>query len=65
MGYPHLFSPGRIGNIHIKNRIIMAAMGTGLAGFNGEITANSLKYYEERARAGVGLIITEMATVDN
>lgn len=64
MNYPHLFSPGRIGRLQIKNRIVMPAMYTGLATVNGEVTSQMIDYYEARARGGAGLIIVEVACID-
>ena len=59
-----LFSPEKIGNLHVKNRLVMTAMGCGLAQENGIITDEFIAYYEARAKGGVGLIITEVACVD-
>ncbi|UYZ22404.1 FAD-dependent oxidoreductase [Mesobacillus jeotgali] len=64
MNYPHLFSVGKIGSVTLKNKIVMPAMGTGLASSDGELTEQQIRYYEERAKGGTGLIITEFTTVD-
>jgi 2,4-dienoyl-CoA reductase-like NADH-dependent reductase (Old Yellow Enzyme family)/thioredoxin reductase len=64
MKYPHLFTVGKIGSLMLKNRVVMPAMGTRLATDNGEITDQQIRYYEERAKGGAGLIITEFTTVD-
>lgn len=64
MKYSHLFEKGRIGNLTLKNRIVMPPMGTGLAGPNGEITDHQIAYYEERAKGGTGLIIVEYTSID-
>ncbi|MBM7651281.1 2,4-dienoyl-CoA reductase-like NADH-dependent reductase (Old Yellow Enzyme family) [Neobacillus cucumis] len=42
----------------------MPGMGTNLAGPNGEMTDHQIRYYEERAKGGTGLIITEFTTID-
>jgi 2,4-dienoyl-CoA reductase-like NADH-dependent reductase (Old Yellow Enzyme family)/thioredoxin reductase len=55
--FPHLFKEGQIGNLHIKNRIVMLPMARQFQGFNGEVTQKSIDYYGERAKGGVGLII--------
>jgi 2,4-dienoyl-CoA reductase (NADPH2) len=55
--YPHLFSPGTIGGVTIPNRIVQSPMGTGLVEL-GRITDRDIALQEERARGGVGLIIT-------
>ena len=55
--YPHLFAPLDLGILRLKNRAIMGSMHTGLEeaeqGFD-KLAA----YYAERARGGVGMIIT-------
>ena len=63
--YPLLFSPLKIGGCEIKNRIVMApmVMGTGTPG--GAPKKQMCDYYEERAKGGVGLIITECCRVDD
>jgi 2,4-dienoyl-CoA reductase-like NADH-dependent reductase (Old Yellow Enzyme family)/thioredoxin reductase len=64
MKYKNLFSEGKIGNLILKNRVIMPAMGTFLSSAEGEVTDHQIAYYEERAKGGVGLIITEVTAVD-
>ena len=54
--YPHLFSPGTIGRLTLKNRIVQSAMGTGLIQM-GRVTDREVAFQEERARGGVGLIV--------
>ncbi|HUJ91586.1 MAG TPA: FAD-dependent oxidoreductase [Gaiellaceae bacterium] len=61
-GYPHLFEPGAIGGLTIRNRIVQPPMGTGLVE-NGHLSPRDVAFQEERARAGVGLIITGAAVV--
>lgn len=56
--FPRLFAPGQIGNLTLKNRIVMAPLGTRLAK-EGFITEPQVDYYVERSRGGVGLIILE------
>ncbi|WP_147534617.1 NAD(P)/FAD-dependent oxidoreductase [Bacillus marasmi] len=64
MNYRYLFEKGKIGQVTLRNRLIMPAMGTGLAGPDGEMTDHVIAYYEERAKGGTGLIITEYTSVD-
>lgn len=64
MSYSKLFEKGRIGKLELKNRIVMTPMGTGFANSNGEASNEIIKYYQERAKGGVGLIITEITRVD-
>ena len=65
MKYPRLFQKGFIGDIVIKNRTVMPAMGTNLASETGAVTPAMIHYYGERAKGGVGLIITEIVSVDS
>ena len=53
--YPQLFSPGKIGNLALRNRIVMAAMGSEFANDDGSIGERLMDYYEARAAGGVGL----------
>ncbi len=50
MKYAKLFSPMKIGNLEIKNRIVMAPMLMGFGQFNGNATDKMMDYYEERAQ---------------
>lgn len=61
--YPHLLSPGRIGNLDVRNRLAQTAMGTNLSEPGGFVGDDLLAYHEARARGGVGLIITEAIAV--
>ncbi len=65
MEYNMLFSPLKIGNVEIKNRIVMAPMMMGFGQFNGNATEKMINYYEERAKGGTGLIITEITRVND
>jgi 2,4-dienoyl-CoA reductase-like NADH-dependent reductase (Old Yellow Enzyme family)/thioredoxin reductase len=64
MKYPNIFTQLKVKNMTIKNRIIMPPIGTNYAGQNGEINSEHVKYYEQRAKGGTGLIIVENAAVD-
>jgi len=55
--YSHLFKPGRIAGMELKNRIVMAPMGN-LADPDGGFSQRQIDYYGERAKGGVGLIIS-------
>jgi 2,4-dienoyl-CoA reductase-like NADH-dependent reductase (Old Yellow Enzyme family)/thioredoxin reductase len=57
--YPQLLSPGRIGSLELRNRIVMAAMGTNFASADGHCTERLIAYYEARAKGGAGLLILE------
>ncbi|MFC2022390.1 hypothetical protein ACFLTR_04200, partial [Chloroflexota bacterium] len=57
--FEKLFSPGRIGTMEVKNRIVMSPMGTNYADAEGYVTERLKEHFEERAVGGAGLIIVE------
>lgn len=57
MSYDMLFEKGRIGTLVLKNRGIMMPMATDLADKNGIVTPRQIRYYQERAKGGIGMII--------
>ena len=61
--YPILSSPSNIGELKLKNKMIMAAMGSNFAGADGHTTEQLTAYYEARARGGVGLIVLETSAI--
>jgi 2,4-dienoyl-CoA reductase (NADPH2) len=61
--YPLLASPASIGNLKLKNRMIMAAMGSNFASEDGHTTEQLNAYYEKRAQGGIGLIILETSAI--
>jgi 2,4-dienoyl-CoA reductase-like NADH-dependent reductase (Old Yellow Enzyme family)/thioredoxin reductase len=63
MAFPHLFSPIRIGGVEIKNRCVMAPMGVGFYSFDETWPKSEIRYFEERAAGGLGLIITPFVRV--
>ena len=62
--YERLKSPGVIGSLTVKNRVVMTAASCSLSEEDGRMTEDMMAYYERRAKGGVGLIITEMVCVD-
>jgi len=54
-----LFSPVQIGPLALRNRVVVAPMGVEIAEADGKVREPVIAYYEERARGGAGLIITE------
>ena len=64
-GHSVLFQPGRIGRMLLKNRIVMTAMGTLADNSDGTVSARAIDTYAERARGGVGMVITGGQMVSN
>lgn len=63
MGFQHLFSPGSIGECHLKNRIIMPLFPTKYA-TDSRINAKMLEFYRVRAKGGVALIVLDCPCLD-
>ena len=56
MNFPNLFKPLDLGFTKLANRIIMGSMHTGLEEYGD--WNRVAKFYSERAKAGVGLMVT-------
>jgi 2,4-dienoyl-CoA reductase-like NADH-dependent reductase (Old Yellow Enzyme family)/thioredoxin reductase len=61
--YEYMFESLKIGRLQLNNRIIMAPMATHFATYDGFVTQRLIDYYVERARSGVGMIVTESCYV--
>jgi 2,4-dienoyl-CoA reductase-like NADH-dependent reductase (Old Yellow Enzyme family)/NADPH-dependent 2,4-dienoyl-CoA reductase/sulfur reductase-like enzyme len=57
--HKHLLSPGRIGAMELRNRIVLAAMGSNFATEDGHCSERLIAYYEARAKGGTGLLVLE------
>mgnify|MGYP002559589867 CR=1 FL=1 len=53
--FPSVYEPIKIGNVEVKNRLIMAPMDTELTE-NYHLTEPIIDFYEQRAKGGVGLV---------
>lgn len=62
--FPNLFRKGKIGNLEVRNRVVMLPMSTNFPNENGAVTKELIDYYAERAKGGAGVIIVESAAVD-
>jgi 2,4-dienoyl-CoA reductase-like NADH-dependent reductase (Old Yellow Enzyme family)/NADPH-dependent 2,4-dienoyl-CoA reductase/sulfur reductase-like enzyme len=58
-----LSRPGSIGRLALKNRVVMAPMGTNYSTTDGLSTERDKAYYAERAKGGVAAIMTEAMVV--
>ena len=61
--YKHLFEPIKVGRTTIKNRVFMPPISTNLAD-KGYVTDELIQHYAARAKGGVGLIVSEVVTVE-
>ena len=55
--YPHLLAPITVGDLTLRNRAVMGSMHTGLEDYAWDVPKLAA-YFAERARGGVGLIVT-------
>lgn len=65
MNYEKLLSPGKIGTLELRNRVVMTAAEMSMGQPNGKPTERLMSYYEERAKGGVGLIIPGICRVND
>lgn len=62
--YKNIFSPVQVNTCTIKNRLVMAPMGNiSMCEETGRPNEMMIKYFEERAKGGVGLITTGLIPV--
>lgn len=61
--YKHLFTPGRIGSMELKNRIIMAPMGSNFANEDGSCGERIQAFYEARAKGGAGMLTMGVCSI--
>ncbi|AQV98325.1 effector protein [Cupriavidus necator] len=61
--YAPLLEPGRIGRLELRNRIVMAPMGSNFAESDGHCGERIQAYYEARARGGAGMLTMGVCAV--
>lgn len=61
--YPKLFSPIKIRDMELKNRIILPAMGTKFSGKTSFVNDQHIAYHRARVKGGTGLSIVEVCSV--
>jgi len=64
LAFPNMFRPAHLGNLILKNRVVLAATSTELADADGFVTDELIEFYGERARGGTGLLIVEATYVE-
>ena len=62
--YPHLFTPIRIGNFEVPNRVCHVPTDISSANADGSINQRVITYHEEVAKGGCGFIICGASTPD-
>ena len=64
MEFPCLFTPLKIKDLNLRNRIVMTAMHLGYTP-EGFVTDRLVDFYDQRAKGGVGLIIVGGCPIDD
>ena len=62
--YPHLFSPIKVRDLTIKNRIEIPPMGINLGRSDGFVTAEYYLWVKRLAKSGAGLVTVSDAGID-
>ncbi|MCW2752591.1 MAG: oxidase [Marmoricola sp.] len=63
--FPHLLTPGRIGSMEVRNRIVMSPMETMYGTPDGLPSPRTVAYFAARAAGGVGLITVGATGIDH
>ena len=63
--YPHVFSPIKIGNMEVKNRIQFSPMVSSLSTPTGGVSQELLGYIKYQAQSGVGVITIGSTPIDH
>jgi 2,4-dienoyl-CoA reductase-like NADH-dependent reductase (Old Yellow Enzyme family) len=63
-GFPHLFSPIKIGDYTVRNRIAMAPTDTSTGNADRSVSQRTITIHEEVAKGGCGFIIVGATTPD-
>lgn len=64
MNFDRTFTPMKIGNMLVKNRLVVPAMDSGMCEDDGTVKDLAVDYYRARALGGFGMIILEIAAVE-
>ncbi|WP_371185593.1 FAD-dependent oxidoreductase [Thalassotalea maritima] len=61
--FSHLSKPGKIGSLELKNRMLMAPMGSNFAETDGTCGERIQAFYEERAKGGAAMLTMGVVSV--
>lgn len=63
--YPHVFTPIKIRNLELKNRLVFSPVVSGHAGVvDGQVTESLVQFLGAQARSGVGMVTIGASPVD-
>ena len=63
--YPNLFSPIKIGNMVLKNRIVHVPTDSSSSNADGSVSERDIHHHAEIAKGGVGMLIVGATTPDS
>lgn len=63
--YPHLFSPIRIGNVLVPNRVCHVPTDISSSNADGSVSERDIRHHSEVAKGGTGLVIVGATTPDS
>lgn len=61
--FARILEPISLGNLQLRNRVVMVPMGTEMGDHAGHLTEQEVAYYAERAKGGTGLVCTGINAV--
>ncbi len=62
--FEKLFTPVKIGNMELKNRLVLPVMTANYGTEGGAVTNVAKEFYAERARGGIGLVIAGLFAIE-
>lgn len=65
MSLQAMFTPGKIGSLTLKNRIVKSPNTTAMSNQDGTVTQRLVNHYKRIAEGGVGLIVVEYTYIDD
>jgi 2,4-dienoyl-CoA reductase (NADPH2) len=61
--YPRLFSPIKVGNQELANRLVMAPLYTGYATMEGRLSPHLVEHYRTMGASGLAMVVVESVAV--
>lgn len=65
MHFENTFSPMMIGNVWVRNRLVVPAMDSAMFEDDGTVSQRTCDYYGKRADGGYGMVIIEISSIDS
>ncbi len=65
MYFENTFSPIIVGNMWVRNRLVVPAMDSAMFEDDGSVSQRTCDYYGKRADGGYGIVIIEIASIDS